>query len=142
MIWHPPRWLGRDQKCLLGLKMRKCFWLTRKRGLKKWKPLHSIEILIWDCQKSYYFIPDLLFFFKYMNKISYFYQFSREYDKDSQLWNNILVSKKQLVGNINNIIVNLIIYNSSYVICKKLSSLSVVKEVGLICQKALGNACW
>lgn len=121
---------------------KKSLWLTTKSGLKIWGLLHNVEVLIQDSQKSHYFMPNLLLLFKCTNKIGRLCRLGKKCNKNSQLWDNCLVTKKQLIGDMSNIAAYFITYNGLNLLSWMLFSLSVVKKVGFICQKAKSNACW
>lgn len=52
-----------------------------------------------------------------------------------------MVSKRNLVGNVDNIAPYTMLYNSTNILCKRLLGLKVVKKIGLIGEKAKNHAC-
>lgn len=101
-----------------------------------------VIVLTRYCQYNHHFIPNLLFFFKGTNKISRLYCFYWQQCKDSEFWCNIVTSKENSIGYINNIVTYAMAHNCLHILGWKMMSLSVLKQGILVRQGVNSNACW
>ena len=128
-------------KTALFLVLAKSLGLTQKGGLEGQQSLDRVVILLGRCRDSHHLVPYLLPFFKRTNKIGHLCRLGWWRHKDSGLRGYALVGKRKLVGDVDNVVSYTVPHNSTNVLRRGLSSLSIVKGVRLIGEKAKGHAC-
>lgn len=104
--------------------------------------MSKIVILLKDYQGGYHFMSHLLFFFNCVYKISCLCWLDQGWYKNLKLQDEPSISKKKLICNVNYIASYAVSYNNIYILSRRLSSLSIIKRVSFISQKAKHNICW
>lgn len=107
---------------------------------KKCRSMSRAKITLEYDQKGYYIMLDFLLLFEYLNKIRCLFQFVRGQYKNSKFWSKSPVGKENLIGHINDIVSYAILYNSIYVLNKKLLRLNVIERVSFVSEEVKCNA--
>ena len=86
-------------------------------------------------------MPDLLLFFGGANEVCCFCRLCRERDEDSELRGQASVGKRELIGDVNNIVSYAVSHDSTNVLRRRSSGSSIIERVCLIHEEAKGHAC-
>ena len=84
---------------------------------------------------------DLLLFFEGANKVCCFCRLGWGRDKNSELRDQASVGKRELIGNVNDIVSYAMPHDSANVLRRRSSGSSIIERVRLIREDAKGHAC-
>lgn len=128
--------LGNKKRPLIGLK-EGAWWEKMRKGRfdKSYCGINSTPLIrTLSCA-----IPPA--FFEDTDEISRSSGFCWWQNKEHKLWCNTAISKKELVGYVNNVVAYVVLHDSLYVLGWRTTSPSILKQVSPICQKAESHAC-
>ena len=125
----------------LFLVSTKNLGLTQKGGPEGRQFPDGVIILLGHCQGGHHLVPYLLLFFERANKIGRLCRLGWRQHKDSELRGYVLVGKRKLVGDVDNIASYTILHNSMNLLRRGPLGSSVVNEVCFIGEEAKGHAC-